>query len=240
MRRVSAIIPALVAGTAMVLSFSAFGESLIIRQDFEGFDTKGEGTLGAEDSEGASWKTFGMRDSSPQVSDQEFFSANGGSPGKSIRIIRDDSAVMTPDFWLIGSWADPLDSGKLRVSFRFLRDSPDSGFSVHLGTEEKNSNVNTVAVSVGNRSNSLEKLGVMKIDGSWETTEVMLEVGVWTQVVLEIDFSAATYVVSVDGTPVGEAIPFEMNGALRRVSFLPTHPDANVSYIDDVEVVALD
>lgn len=231
------------ASLAFVFSLSlpsGLAEIVVLRQNFDGFSADLVGTEGSEQDEGGAWKEFGKRDSSPKASDQEFFPAKEGSKGKSIRIIRDNAAVETPDFWLTGSWGDPLETGKLRISFRFLRDSSDSGFSVHLGSAEKNANVNTIALSIGNRSTSLEKLGVMKSDGAWQTTQVPLAVGTWTQVALEIDLSAATYTVSVDGEPVGEVIPFERDGALRRISFLPTHPDANVSYIDDVEVVALD
>lgn len=215
-------------------------ETVVLKQGFDEFPAELVGTEGSEQGEGGAWKEFGKRESSPRASDLEFFPGPQGAAGKSIRIIRDDAAVETPDFWLTGSWGEPLDSGKVRVSFRFLRDSADSGFSLHLGTEEKNAGVNTIAVSIGNRTSSLEKLGIMTSNAAWQITDRLLPVGTWTQIVLEIDFPAATYSVTVDGEPVGEPIPFAREGPLRRISFLPTHPDANVSYIDDVEVVVLD
>jgi len=219
---------------------SGLAETVIIRQSFDDFAPDAAGTVGVEKDEGGAWKDFGKRESSPKATDQEFAQGKDGSKGRSIRIIRDDAAVQTPDFWLLGSWLDPVDTGKARISFRVLRDSPDSGFSFHIGNAEKNAGVNTIALSIGNHSTSLEKLGVMTADGKWETTQTPLPVGSWMQIALDIDFSASTYTVSVDGLPVGEAIPFERDGALRRISFLPTHPNGNVSYIDDVEVVALD
>jgi len=218
---------------------AAQAENVVLKQGFEDFSAGDVGKVGNEQDEGGAWKEFGKVESSPKVSDQEYFAGTGVKAGKSIRIIRDDSLVATSDFWLIGSWAAPLDSGKLRISFRVLRDSPESCFSVHLGTAEKNAAVNTIAVSVGGKSTSGEKLQIMSSDGPWQMTDVQIPVGTWTQVEMSIDLVAETYLVSLDGSPASEAIPFKREGALRKISFLPAYPDANVSYIDDVEVAEL-
>jgi len=218
----------------------AQAENVVLRQDFDSFAADDVGKVGNEQDDGGAWKEFGKLESSPKVNSEEFFAAPGTNTGKSIRIIRDDSLVLTADFWLTGAWAAPLDAGKLRISFRVLRDSPESCFSVHLGTAEKNAGVNTIAVSVGGRSTSGEKVQVMKNDGEWETTGVQILAGSWTQVTMTMDLVAETYAVSVDGSPAAEAIPFKREGALRKISFLPAYPDANVSYIDDVEVAELD
>lgn len=231
----------LAAGMGLLLVSSVRAENVVLRQSFDGFAVDEVGTVGSEQDEGGAWKEFGKIESSPKATDQEKYTAQSGGAGKSVRIIRDDTMIQTPDFWLMGSWNVPLETGKLRIGFRVLRDSPDSGFSVHLGTEEKTAGQNTIAVSVGSRGTSGEKLMVMTDDGKWLTTTRVVPVGSWAQVVFDIDLSGGTYSVSLDGEPVvTDPMPFKRDGSLRRISFLPAAPNGNVSFIDDVEVLEVD
>lgn len=240
MRLISLTTPALAAGVVLFCSSIAVASDDILKETFDEFALDAVGIIGSEAEAGGAWRDFGKRDSSPKASDQEFFAGPGATSGKSVRIIRDDSAITTMDFWLTGVWSAPLDSGKVRVSFRVLRDSAESCFSVHLGTAEKLLNVNTIAVSVGGQSTSGEKLQVMNSDGAWKRTGTQIEVGTWSLITMIVDLSAETYSVAVNDSPVEESIPFTRAGALRSISFLPAYPDGNVSYIDDVEVVQLD
>lgn len=240
MRLISLTTPALAAGVVLFCIAHSFASDTILKESFDEFAVDSVGTVGSEAEPGGAWRDFGKRDSSPKASDQEFFAAPGAKSGKSVRIIRDDSVIGTPYFWLTGAWSSPLDSGKLRISFRVLRDSAESCFSVHLGTAEKTANTNTIAVAVGGRSTSGEKLQVMKSDGEWQRTGTQIEAGTWSLVSITIDLAAETYSVSVNESPVEEGMPFTRTGALRSISFLPAYPDGNVSYIDDVEVVQLD
>ena len=216
---------------------AAPAETVVLKQSFNDFDLEAAGVVGIATEEGGSWHELRKTETAPQISDQEYFSADGDSAGKSIKLTRDGTATM--DFWLIGSWGTTLESGKVRVSFRVLRDSGDSGLSVHFGNAEKNLGVNTVAVSIGNRPGG-EVLKVMNADGAWQDAGTNPSVGTWAQITFEIDFSAMTYTVLMDGAPAAENVPFTMNGPLLKLSFLPAAPDGNVTFIDDVEVVALD
>jgi len=228
---------------AFVLALSApsgLSETVVLRQGFDDFEVGVIGAVGAENVEGGIWREFGKGESSPKVSTQEFFSATGAGSGKSVAIIRDNASVHTTDFWLIARWESALDSGIVRISFSAFRDSEQSGFSVHLGTAEKNLGENTIAVTVPNKSSFGTKLAVMDKAGAWKATPLEIPVGTWTRILMEIDFSAKTYRVSANGEFFGEAIPFEANGPLRQIAFIPTYPDGNLSCVDEVEVVALD
>jgi hypothetical protein len=212
-------------------------EDVILKQGFDGFDLDAAAVAGEATDEGGAWRDLRKTETSPQISDQEYFSAQGEPAGKSIKLTRDNTITM--DFWLIGNWNAPLDSGKVRVSFRLLRDSPESGLSVHFGDAEKNLGANTVAVSIGNRLGG-EVLRVMDAEGGWQNAGANPAVGTWAQITFEIDFSAMTYSVSLDGEPAAEDVPFTMNNPAMKLSFLPGAPEGNVTYIDDVEVVARD
>lgn len=227
-------------GLLTFVSPEAWSENVVLQQNFDDLDKEEIPVAGSESDLGGAWRDFGKRETSPQLTNQEFFKAEGVTTGNSIKITRDENQIGTTDFWLMGSWLAPLEFGKLRVSFRVLRDSPDSGFSVHLGTAEKFLGDNSIAVAVGNRSTSSEKLQVMKSDGKWQTAEVPIFVGEWTQITLDVNFEASTYLVSIDDLPIGEPISFVKTGGIQKISFLPTAPDGNVSYIDDVKILEVD
>ncbi len=233
-----------IAGTVtcllILVSAEARPENAVLQQNFDTLNRQEIPIAGSESDPGGAWKDFGKGESSPQITDQEFYKAEGVTSGSSVKITRNDALTETTDFWLTGAWVGPLEFGKLRISFRVLRDSPDSGFSVHMGSAEKFLGDNTIAVAIGNRSTSLEKLQVMKTDGKWQTTESLIHVGEWTKVTMDVDFEAGTYVVSINDLAVTEPIPFIKANGLRKISFLPTAPDGNVSFIDDVEIVELD
>lgn len=229
-----------VIGCLILISGEAWPKNVVLTQNFEEIDRNEIPVVGSESDLGGAWRDFGKGETSPLVTDQEFFKAEGATTGNSVRITRNDAQAGTTDFWLMGSWVAPLEFGKLRISFRVLRDSMDSGFSVHLGTAETFLGENTIAVAVGNRSSSMEKLQVMSADGTWETTDIPIHVGEWTQIALDVDFEAATYLVSIDEMPATEPIPFIKTGGLRKLSFLPMVPDGNYSFIDDIEIVEAD
>lgn len=209
-------------------------ESLILKQ---GFDELVVETAGLVTDESGSWRDFRKTETAPQISDQEFFTESGAASGKSVKLTRGEATTM--DFWLVGSWETTLESGKVRISFRILRDNSESGLSVHFGNAEKALGVNTIAVSIGNRLGG-EKLMVMNSEGAWQAAGPNAEVGTWAQITVEIDFTSMTYTVLLNGVPAGEAIPFKTTGPLQRISFLPAAPVGNVSFIDDVEVATLD
>jgi hypothetical protein len=223
------------AGSLLALGAGCgLAESLILKESFNDLDPEVAGVVVGE---GASWREFRKTETAPQISDQEFFSDSGEASGKSVRLTRADAVTM--DFWLIGAWETTLESGRARVSFRILRDNSESGMSVHFGDAQKAIGVNTIGVSIGNRIGG-EKLMVMNSDGAWQDAGANPTVGTWAQIALEIDFTAMTYTVLLDGVPAAEAVPFKMTGPMQRISFLPAAPVGNVSYIDDVEVTALD
>jgi hypothetical protein len=225
-------------GGLLALAFAgAHAETVVLRQDFESFDPAIVGVAGVDTDEGGSWREFRKTETAPQISDQEFHSETSASTGKSVRITRDNS--ITTDFWLIGTWGTTLDTGRVRISFRVLRDSADSGFSVHFGNAEKNAGVNTIAAVIGNRQSG-EVLKAMNAEGAWQDAGAGPEVGSWARISFDIDFSAMTYSVSLNDVVAAENIPFKMNGPLLKIAFLPAAPDGNISFIDDVEVVALD
>jgi len=205
---------------------------MLLEQDFNDFDPEWSGVKGIEGDTGGEWRSFGNRESSPRATADEA----AGNGGLSIRIQRDDAAVETADFWLIGRWAEDLYTGRVVLTFHVLRDTNDSGFTVHFGTDEKTLGQNTIAIMVSNSGSYGGKLAVMGTDGAWTPVELSIPVGVWAKVGLTMDFGAMTYSVQVDGQSAPESIPFEMNGPLRQVSFVPIHPDGNVSYIDDVSL----
>lgn len=224
-------------GFLAVAMVAAQAETVVLKQSFNDFDVEASGIIGVATEEGGAWQELRKTDTAPQVSDQEYFSAEGESSGKSIKVTRDGSGTM--DFWLIGSWGTTLETGKARVSFRILRDSGDSGMSVHFGNAEKALGVNTIGVAIGNRLGG-ETLKVMNAEGAWQDAGTNAAVGTWTQITFDIDLSALTYTVLLDGAPAAENVPFTMSGPLFRISFLPAVPDGNIIYVDDVEVVALD
>jgi len=221
---------------SLLILASSFGqaESLILKQGFDEMDVE---TAGLVTDDGGSWRDFRKTDTAPQISDQEFFAESGGASGKSVKLTRGEATTM--DFWLIGSWETTLESGRARISFRVLRDNSESGLSVHFGNAEKALGVNTIAVSIGNRLGG-EKLMVMNSEGSWEKAGANPTVGTWAQITVDIDFTAMTYTVLLDGVPAAETIPFKTTGPLQRISFLPAAPVGNVSFIDNVEVTTLD
>lgn len=222
-------------GGALALAASVGqAESLILKQSFNDLDSDAAGIV--MDDRG-SWREFRKTETAPQISDQEYFTESGESSGKSVKLTRGEAVTM--DFWLIGAWETTMESGRVRVSFRILRDSSESGMSVHFGNAEKAIGVNTVGVSIGNRLGG-EKLMVMNNEGGWQSAGTNPAVGTWAQITLEIDFSTMTYTVLLDGAPAAEAIPFKMSEPMQKISFLPAAPVGNVSYIDDVEVIALD
>ena len=227
-------VSAIVGGVLALATSVGQAESLILKQGFNDFDSDVAGVV--LDDRG-SWREFRKTETSPQISDQEYFSESGESSGKSVKLTRGEAVTM--DFWLIGAWETTMESGRARVSFRVLRDSSESGMSVHFGNAEKAIGINTVGVSIGNRSGG-EKLMVMNSEGGWQSAGANPAVGTWAQITFEIDFSAMTYTVILDGVPAVEAIPFKMTGPMQKISFLPAAPVGNVSYIDDVEVTALD
>lgn len=224
----------MVGGLLALASSVGQAESLILKQSFNDLDPD---VAGIVMDNGGSWREFRKAEAAPQISDQEYFTESGESSGKSVKLTRGEAVTM--DFWLIGAWETTMESGRVRVSFRVLRDNSESGMSVHFGNAEKAIGVNTVGVSIGNRLSG-EKLMVMNNEGGWQAAGANPTVGTWAQITFEIDFSAMTYTVFLDGAPAVEAIPFKMSGPMQKISFLPAAPVGNVSYIDDVEVTALD
>jgi hypothetical protein len=227
-----------VAGGIFALALvAAQAESVILKQGFNDFDLEAAGVVGDAAEEGGAWGDLHKTATAPRISEEEFYAANGESKGKSIVLTRDNTVTM--DFWLVGSWSAPLDSGKVRVSFRIFRDSADSSLSVHFGDAAKNIGANTVAVSIGNRMGG-EVLRVMDAEGVWQGAGTNPAVGNWAQITLDIDFAALTYSVLLDGEVAVEKVPFVMSNPAVKLSFLPGAPEGNVTYIDDVAIVAID
>jgi hypothetical protein len=140
----------------------------------------------------------------------------------------------------MGEWSPDIDKGKIRISFSTLRDTDQSGFGIYLGNKEKFLGSNTIALGVSNVTSYGDKLTIMDQKGAWEAVPLLVLVGTWTRIVLEVDFAAKTYTVSVAGVGLGRAIPFESKTPICQISFIPGHPPGNLSYIDDVEIISLD
>jgi hypothetical protein len=228
------------AGMLAISSSSAIGEKVILRQGFEKFDENSIGTVGLEfDKDAGSWRDFGKSEGSPKVTIKEFHTTNKATKGKSVAIIR-GTEVGTTDFWLMGQWSPDIDKGKIRISFSTLRDTDQSGFGIYLGNKEKFLGSNTIALGVSNVTSYGDKLTIMDQKGAWEAVPLLVLVGTWTRIVLEVDFIAKTYTVSVAGVGLGRAIPFESKTPICQISFIPGHPPGNLSYIDDVEIISLD
>ncbi len=228
------------AGMLALSAGSAMGEKVILRQGFEKFDEHSLGTAGPEfDKDGGAWFDFGKKEGSPKVTVKEFYTTNKATTGKSVAIIR-GTETGTTDFWLMGRWAPDIDKGKIRIAFSTLRDTDQSGFSIFLGNKEKLIGENTIALGVSNVTSYGEKLTVMDQKGAWEPVPLLVLVGTWTRIVIDVDFTARTYTVSVNGASLGRAIPFESKTPICQIAFIPIHPPGNLSYIDDVEIISLD
>lgn len=228
------------AGMLAISSSTATAEKVILRQGFEKFDEDSIGPVGLEfDKNGGSWRDFGMKAGSPKVTIKEFYTTNKATKGKSVAIIR-GTEVGTTDFWLMGQWSPDIDQGKIRISFSTLRDTDESGFGIYLGNKEKFLGSNTIALGVSNVTSYGDKLTIMDQEGAWEAVPLLVLVGTWTRIVLEVDFTAKTYTVSVAGVGLGRTIPFESKTPICQISFISGHPPGNLSYIDDVEIISLD
>ncbi|MBI4028500.1 MAG: hypothetical protein HY360_26170 [Verrucomicrobia bacterium] len=210
------------------------GDEIWLKQNFDSLPDSMEGASGSPtDPEGA-WGQFRKTETSPKVQSHEFNDqVTKDKQGRAVAITRGDSG--DDSSWLIANKAMEMKGRIAQVRFWFLRESKQSGFSMHLSNQSKNF-CSTVAVAISEDMG--QKIAYQNEEGQWVHSEIIVKPGLWFRVRMAIDLEKKVYSVFTgdEDREVAHNIPWKTSHPFNRIVFAPTAPQSNVSFIDDVEV----